>query len=74
MKTLFDIDKLLEWAKTHEREDLITRKETLSFKWADFKKNLLTTPSGIVEVATGELLDIPGLEVIKTEEKLEIKY
>lgn len=69
-----DTDKLLEWAKAHEREDLITRKETLSFKWADFKKNLLTTPSGIVEVATGELLDIPGLEVIKTEEKLEIKY
>lgn len=69
-----DIDKLLEWAKIHEREDLITRKETLSFKWADFKKNLLTTPNGIVEVATGELLDIPGLEMIKTEEKLEIKY
>lgn len=38
------------------------------------KKDLLTTPNGIVEVATGELLDIPGLEVIKTEEKLEIKY
>ena len=69
-----DNDKLLEWAKANQREDLISRKETLSFKWADFKKNLLTTPTGIVEVATGELLDIPGLEVIKTEEKLEIKY
>lgn len=67
-------DKLLEWAKTNQRDDLISRKETLSFKWADFKKDLLTTPNGIVEVATGELLDIPGLEVIKTEEKLEIKY
>ena len=69
-----DNDKLLEWAKVNQRDDLISRKETLSFKWADFKKDLLTTPNGIVEVATGELLDIPGLEVIKTEEKLEIKY
>lgn len=69
-----DNEKLLEWAKANQRDDLISRKETLSFKWADFKKNLLTTPTGIVEVATGELLDIPGLEVIKTEEKLEIKY
>ena len=69
-----DNDKLLEWAKANQREDLISRKETLSFKWADFKKNLLTTPTGIVEAATGELLNIPGLEVIKTEEELEIKY
>ena len=69
-----DTDKLLEWAKANQRDDLISRKETLSFKWADFKKNLLTTPTGIVEVATGELLDIPGLEVIKTEEKLDIKF
>ena len=68
-----DNDKLLEWAKVNQRDDLISRKETLSFKWADFKKDLLTTPNGIVEVATGELLDIPGLEVIQTEEKLEIK-
>ncbi len=69
-----DNEALLQWAQENSREELISRKETLSFKWADFKKNLLTTPSGIVELATGELLDIPGLEVIKTEEKLEIKY
>ena len=69
-----DNAKLLEWAKANQREDLISRKETLSFKWADFKKNLLTTPTGVVEVATGELLNIPGLEVIKREEELEIKY
>lgn len=69
-----DNEKLLEWAKANKREDLISKKETLSFKWADFKKELLTTPNGIVEIATGELLDIPGLEVIKTEEKLEVKY
>ena len=69
-----DSDELLKWAKKNNREDLISRKETLSFRWADFIKDLLTTPNGIVEVATGELLDIPGLEVIQTEEKLEIKY
>ena len=69
-----DSDELLKWAKKNNREDLISRKETLTFRWADFKKDLLTTPNGIVEVATGELLDIPGLEVIQTEEKLEIKY
>ena len=69
-----DSDELLKWAKTNNREDLISRKETLTFRWADFKKDLLTTPNGIVEVTTGELLDIPGLEVIQTEEKLEIKY
>ena len=69
-----DNEALLKWAQENNREELINRKEVLSFKWADFKKELLTTPSGIVEVATGEVLDIPGLEVIKTEEKMEIKY
>lgn len=69
-----DSDELLKWAQANNREELINRKEVLSFKWVDFKKNLLTTPNGIVAVDTGELLDIPGLEVVKTEEKLEIKY
>ena len=69
-----DNEALLKWAKENNKEELISRKEVLSFKWADFKKELLTTPTGIVDVATGEVLDIPGLEVIKTEEKLEIKY
>ena len=69
-----DSDELIKWAQKNNREELINRKEVLSFKWADFKKNLLTTPNGIVAVDTGEVLDIPGLEVIKTEEKMEIKY
>lgn len=69
-----DNDKLLAWAEANDRTDLINRKEVLSFKWADFKKNLLTTPMGIVAAETGEVLNIPGLELIKTEEKLEIKY
>lgn len=33
-----DNDKLLEWAKVNQRDDLISRKETLSFKWADLRK------------------------------------
>lgn len=69
-----DSNSLVSWAQENNREDLITRKEVLSFKWADFKKNLLTTPTGIVEADTGEVLNIPGLEVVTTEEKLEIKY
>ena len=69
-----DSDELLKWAQENNREELISHKEVLSFKWADFKKNLLTTPTGVVDVATGEVLDIPGLEVVKTEEKMEIKY
>ena len=69
-----DSEELIKWAQENNREELLNRKEVLSFKWADFKKNLLTTPNGIVAVDTGELLDIPGLEVVKTEEKMEIKY
>ena len=69
-----DNEALLKWAQENNKEELISRKEVLSFKWADFKKELLTTPIGIVDVATGEVLNIPGLEVVKTEEKLEIKY
>ncbi len=69
-----DSDELIKWAKENNREELINRKEVLSFKWADFKKTLLTTPNGIVAVDTGEVLNIPGLEIVKTEEKLEIKY
>ena len=69
-----DSEELIKWAQENNREELINRKEVLSFKWADFKKNLLTTPNGIVAVNTGEVLNIPGLEVVKTEEKMEIKY
>ena len=68
-----DNDKLLEWAKANGREELIVRKEVLSFKWADFKKNLLSTPSGIVDLETGEALDIQGLVAIRKAEELVIK-
>lgn len=69
-----DTDKLLKWAKDNNRDDLITKKEVLSFKWADFKKDLVPTENGIIYVETGELLDIEGLSTIKKTEEMEIKY
>ena len=69
-----DIDKLLEWAKANNRDELINRKEVLSFKWADFKKRLVPTDCGIVDVETGETLEIDGLLAITKAEELEIKY
>ena len=69
-----DTDKLLKWAKDNNRNDLINKKEVLSFKWADFKKDLVPTEDGIVYVETGELLDIEGLSTITKTEEMEIKY
>lgn len=69
-----DIDKLLEWAKANNRDELINRKEVLSFKWANFKKRLVPTDCGIVDVETGETLEIDGLHAITKAEELEIKY
>ncbi|WP_410497057.1 host-nuclease inhibitor Gam family protein [Cellulosilyticum sp. ST5] len=69
-----DIDKLLVWAQMNGRNDLINKKEVLSFKWADFKKDLVPTEDGIVYVETGELLDIEGLSTITKTEEMEIKY
>lgn len=69
-----DTDKLLVWAQMNGRNDLINKKEVLSFKWADFKKDLVPTEDGIVYVETGELLDIEGLNAIIKTEEMEIKY
>ena len=69
-----DTDKLLAWAQMNGRNDLINKKEVLSFKWADFKKDLVPTEDGIIYVETGELLDIEGLSTIPKTEEMEIKY
>ena len=69
-----DVDKLLAWAKENDRHDLINKKEVFSFKWADFKKDLVPTENGIIYVETGEMLEIDGLRSIKKTEELEIKY
>lgn len=69
-----DTDKLVEWAKANGREDLMSKKEVVSFKWADFKKSLVPTEHGIIDAETGETLQIDGLTTIIKEEELEIKY
>lgn len=69
-----DADKLLVWAQMNGRNDLINKKEVLSFKWADFKKDLVPTEDGIIYLETGELLDIEGLSTITKTEEMEIKY
>lgn len=69
-----DTDKLLVWAQMNGRNDLINKKEVLSFKWADFKKDLEPTEDGIIYLETGELLDVEGLSTITKSEEMEIKY
>lgn len=69
-----DTDKLLVWAQMNSRNDLINKKEVLSFKWADFKKDLVPTEDGIIYVETGEVLGIEGLSTITKTEEMEIKY
>ncbi len=69
-----DTDKLLVWAQMNGRNDLINKKEVLSFKWVDFKKDLVPTEDGIIYLETGELLDVEGLSTITKSEEMEIKY
>ena len=69
-----DATKLLEWAQKNNREELINKKEVLSFKWADFKKNLVIEDENIIDTQTGEMLEIDGLGVVVKSEELEIKY
>ena len=69
-----DTTKLLEWAQKNSREDLINKKEVLSFKWADFKKNLVIEDEHIIDTQTGEMIVIDGLGIVTKSEELEIKY
>ncbi len=69
-----DTNKLLEWAQSNNRTNLINKKEVLSFKWADFKKNLVIEDENIIDTQTGEMLEIDGLGVVIKSEELEIKY
>ena len=69
-----DTTKLLEWAQINNRTDLINKKEILSFRWADFKKNLVIEDENIIDAQTGEMLEIDGLGVVTKAEELEIKY
>ena len=59
----YDKSKLLAWAEEKGMDGLIATKETKDFKWADFKKQLAVTDGGIVDIETGELVNIEGLTV-----------
>lgn len=68
-----DLDKLLGWARTKGREDLIERKETYRFKWAEFKTTLSIQADSVIDKETGEVLLIDGLGVIEKPEELVIE-
>lgn len=57
----FDYDKakLLEYAETEELEDLI--KVTKEFKWVEFKKILEIKGNSIINIDTGEIIEVKGL-------------
>ncbi len=65
-----DKDKLLTYVKEKKLNNFIEVKE--SVKWADFKKTLSITGDNIVDSA-GEVLNIDGLNIVTSEEKLEVK-
>lgn len=70
----YDKSKLLAWAEEKGMDGLIATKETKDFKWADFKKQLAVTDGGIVDIETGELVNIEGLTVKEVPEEVQVKY
>lgn len=75
IKFSHDDKKLLEWAKENDKEELIKTKESSSFDWAAFREQLaLTSDNQILDNETGEVLQLDGLSLEQTPEKLVIKY
>lgn len=66
--------KLLEWAIENKEEEYIKRKETLSFDYTSFKKDLKIDNDKIINLNTGEVVEIDGLGVETNLETLMIKY
>lgn len=73
----YDKKKLLDWASSNGRHELIQEKITSDFKWAEFKSSLAIQEGlesdVIVDAQTGELLEIDGLVVANEPEKVVIK-
>lgn len=73
----YDKKKLLDWASNNGRQDLIQQKITSDFKWSEFKKDIEIQNGEyedcIIDTATGEMLDIDGLNIIEEQERLIIK-
>jgi phage host-nuclease inhibitor protein Gam len=76
-KITCDKEKMLEWASAAGKDEFIEKKESLSFKWADFKSHLdVVSVDGepcIVDRDTGEILTLSGLEIVEIPERVEIK-
>lgn len=73
----YDKKKLLEWATSNGRTDLINSKTVDEFKWSEFKSSLAIQEGigidGIVDITTGEMLEIDGLSVVNVAEEVVIK-
>ncbi len=65
-----DKDKLLTYVKENKLDEFVETNET--FKWGEFKKTLTVTGDNIVD-SDGIVLDIDGLTIVTTDEKLEVK-
>lgn len=67
-----DNTKILEVIK-EERKDLVKEKVTYSLDWAEFKKELDIVDGNIININTGELVAIDGLEIIEVPEIVQVK-
>jgi len=65
-------DKMVEYASKNEMYDLIKVKE--DFDWGTFKKDLKIVDDKIVNIKTGEVLEVEGLCIEVKPGKFEIKF
>lgn len=55
------------------RPDLVKEKVTESLDWAKYKKELQISDKQIINLTTGEVVEIAGLEIEDVPERVEIK-
>lgn len=72
-----DREKLLQWAKENNKNELINIKIKEDFRWAEFKVNLEVTELAdglhIIDTSTGEMIELEGLGIVETPEKLIVE-
>ena len=66
-----DKEKLLQYAKDNNLDDLIKISE--SFAWAEFKKKLTIQGNSILNKETGEVLEIEGLKVKEKQSQFKVE-
>lgn len=73
-KKAFNYDKKLleKWAEK-ERPDLIEVKEMKEFRWVDFKEELVIHEDRIINISTGEMVEIEGLSIKEVDEQIIIR-